>query len=257
MATLSEIIAYLDTELRSAEVPDYSGALNGLQLANAGNVTHVAAAVDFSTRTAKAAEKIGADLLLVHHGMFWGGASPFIGTAFDRLATLVRAGIAVYSSHIPLDLHPRHGNNVLLARELGLEPTGGFAMMRGVAVGVSGASDLPTRVVAERAAALASRHGGSLVATPFADERTTRRWAICSGAGASPETVQEAHAAGVDTLIVGEGPHHTAVQAIDLGMTVLYAGHYATETLGVISIGREVARRFSVDFSFIDAPTGL
>jgi putative NIF3 family GTP cyclohydrolase 1 type 2 len=69
--------------------------------------------------------------------------------------------------------------------------------------------------------------------------------------------VQEAHAAGVDTLIVGEGPHHTAVQAIDLGMTVLYAGHYATETLGVISIGREVARRFSVDFSFIDAPTGL
>jgi len=257
MAKLSEIVAYLDAELRSAEVPDYSGALNGLQLANSGSVTHVAAAVDFSTRTAKAAAERKADLLLVHHGMFWGGASPFVGTAFERLSTLVRGGIAVYSSHIPLDLHPRHGNNVLLARELGLEPSGGFAMMRGVAVGVSGTSNIPTRLIVQRAEKLAKRHGGSVVSTPFQNDRMTARWGICSGAGASPETLNEALAAGIDTLVVGEGPHHSAVQAIDLGITVVYAGHYATETLGVISIGEEISKRFSVQFSFIEAPTGL
>src|SRR6476661_6630371 len=108
MAKLSEIVEFLDGELRSAEVPDYSGALNGLQLANKGTVTHVAAAVDFSTRTAKAAAERKANLLLVHHGMFWGGAAPFTGTAYERLSTLVGADIAVYSSHIPLDLHPHH-----------------------------------------------------------------------------------------------------------------------------------------------------
>jgi dinuclear metal center YbgI/SA1388 family protein len=257
MAKLSEVVDYLDTELRSAEVPDYSGALNGLQLANAGSVTHVAAAVDFSTRTATEAAKRNADFLLVHHGMFWGGAAPFVGTSFDRISALVRAGVAVYSSHIPLDLHPRHGNNVLLARELGLEPSGGFAMMRGVAIGVSGTSDLPTRLIVDRAQKLAGRHGGSVISTPVTADRLTKRWGICSGAGASPETLNEALIAGIDTLIVGEGPHHTAVQAIDLGITVVYAGHYATETFGVISIGEEIARRFSVQFSFIEAPTGL
>lgn len=257
MASLSAIVAFLDQELRTKEVPDYAGAMNGLQVGSNGSVTHVAAAVDFSTRAVRAAAERGADLLLVHHGMFWGGAAPITGAMYERLAILLDRKIAVYSSHIPLDLHPTFGNNVLLARELGLTPGGGFAMMRGVAVGVRGEGEIATHTLRDQASAFAARHGGSVVTTPLRESQVTRRWGICTGAGASPETLQEAADLGLDTLIVGEGPHHTAVQAIDAGVTVFYAGHYATETLGVIALAEELSRRFSIESSFVEAPTGL
>lgn len=257
MAPLRDIVEYLDNELRIREVPDYPGALNGLQAQNRGTVTHVAAAVDFSSITVNAAAQRGADLLLVHHGMFWGGATPLTGAAYDRTAKLISSNIAVYGCHIPLDLHPTFGNNALLARELGLTPTAGFAMLRGVAVGVSGEADVPTQALRDRASRLSARHGGALVCTPLRDGQATRRWGICTGSGASAETLREAADLGLDTLIVGEGPHHTAVQAMDSGLTVMYLGHYATETLGVAALAEEIGRRFAVTSSFIEAPTGL
>jgi dinuclear metal center YbgI/SA1388 family protein len=257
MASLAAIVEFLDGELRTSEVPDYSGALNGLQVQNNGTVTHVAAAVDFSAIAIRRAVARGADLLIVHHGMFWGGPTPITGVQYDRVATLVQNNVAVYSSHIPLDLHPRFGNNVLLAGELGLVPSGGFASMRGVAVGVSGESAIPTAELLDRARTFAARHGGAIVVTPLKKDQVTRRWGMCTGAGASTETVQEALSLGLDTLIVGEGPHHSAVHAMDAGLTILYLGHYATETLGVAAITAEVANRFSIQSSFIEAPTGL
>jgi putative NIF3 family GTP cyclohydrolase 1 type 2 len=130
-------------------------------------------------------------------------------------------------------------------------------MMRGVAVGVGGESDFSTHDLRERARAFSSRFGTTLVCTPLRDGQRTRRWAMCSGAGASPETLREAADHGVDTLIVGEGPHHTAVQATDSGLTVMYLGHYATETLGVRALATELASRFSIESSFIEASTGL
>jgi dinuclear metal center YbgI/SA1388 family protein len=257
MASLDTIVEFLDRELRTREVPDYAGALNGLQAQNNGTVTHVAAAVDCSTVAVRAAAERGADLLLVHHGMFWGGAAPVVGGNYDRMRLLFEKNIAVYSSHIPLDLHPVWGNNVLLAKELGLEPTAGFAMMRGVAVGVSGETDTATSALKDRATAFSARFGTTLVCTPLRSQQRTRRWALCSGAGASPETLREAADLRIDTLIVGEGPHHTAVQAVDSGLTIMYLGHYATETLGVRALAGEIASRFSIASSFIEAPTGL
>ena len=257
MASLSAIVEFLDSELRTREVPDYAGALNGLQVQSTGTVKHVGAAVDCSTVAVRAAAEGGVDLLLVHHGMFWGGATPMVGAAYERTRLIIQNDIAVYSSHIPLDLHPTWGNNVLLAKELGLQPSGGFAMMRGVAVGVSGEADVPTSELRDRAMKFSARYGGTAVCTPFPGGHRTRRWGMCSGAGASPETLTEAMDLGLDTLIVGEGPHHTAVQAADNGLTIMYLGHYATETLGVIALGAELARRFGVKSSFIEAPTGL
>ena len=96
-----------------------------------------------------------------------------------------------------------------------------------------------------------------LVAVGVTPQRRTRRWALCTGAGASSDTLREASAAGVDTLIVGEGPHHTAVEASELGIAVLYVGHYATETFGVRALGEEIERTFGIPWSFIAAPTGL
>jgi dinuclear metal center YbgI/SA1388 family protein len=256
VTTAHDVARHLDALLRVRETPDYGPALNGLQLENRGAITRVAAAVDYSLRSVEGAIAAGANLLLVHHGMFWNGPQRFEGLAYERLRRLVAGDVAVYAAHLPLDAHPELGNNPLLARELGLEPSGGFARYQTIDVGVRGESDVPTATLVERARALAQRHGGEVVATPHAAERVTRRWAICTGAGASSDTIREALAAGVDTLIVGEGPHHTAVEAMDQGLVVVYAGHYATETLGVIALARHVEATFGIPWTFVEAPTG-
>ena len=257
MARLAEIREYLDATLDIAAVPDYPNALNGVQLENLGDITRIAAAVDFATATVTGAIRSGAQLLLVHHGMFWSGAQPITGHRYARLQALMHHDIAVYSAHLPLDVHPQFGNNALLATRLGLTATGGFARFQTLAIGLSGTSDIPTGELAERARALAHEFGGTLVATPFEEDRRTRRWGLCTGAGADSTTLKEAALAGLDTVIVGEGPHHTAVEARELGIVVLYAGHYATETLGVRALADAVAARFAIHSSFIDAPTGL
>jgi dinuclear metal center YbgI/SA1388 family protein len=257
MSSLEEVTTYLDATLRTADIPDYPQALNGLQLASDAPIRRVAAAVDFSSQTVDGARAAGANLLLVHHGMFWSGLQPIRDLAYRRLATLIRNDIAVYSSHLPLDVHPVLGNNALLARHLGLEPTGTFARYQNIFVGVSGASDVLTSSLVESATHLAAAHGGIVVATPHSSGRRTRAWGICTGAGASSETLAEAAARGLDTLIVGEGPHHTAVQARDMGIVVIYAGHYATETFGVQALAKELERAFELESVFIGAPSGL
>jgi len=255
---LASIVEHLDALLRTYDVPDYGGAVNGLQVASGGRVTRVAVAVDFSRVAVEQAVAAEAGLLVVHHGMFWGGAQPIVGPVYERMRLLFAHDVAVYASHLPLDVHPTIGNNVLLARELGLEPaTGGFARFKSVDVGLSGEADVETAALAERAAAFARRWGHALRHTPIAPGRWTRRWGLCTGAGASSETLAEAAARGLDTLVVGEGPHHTAVEAAERGIVVLYAGHYATETLGVRALGTELERAFGVPWTFVGEPTGL
>ena len=257
MPHLPTIAAYLDDLLKTRETPDYPQALNGLQLANRGPVERVAAAVDFSTRTIEGAIAAGANLLLVHHGMYWGGLQRLVGPAYERLRLLVTHDVGVYASHLPLDAHPIHGNNVLLARTLGLTPSGGFARYQTITIGVIGDDEVETSVLARRAHAFAATHGGIARVTDGPEGRLTRRWAICTGAGASSETLREAAAAGVDTLVVGEGPHHTAIEAAESGIVVIYAGHYATETLGVRALAEHLAETFGVSWTFVEAPTGL
>lgn len=257
MTTTSLVVQYLDDLLDTPNVPDYPNAVNGLELANSGSVNRIAAAVDFSLRTVQAAVTDGATMLLVHHGMFWGGVQPIRGTAYERLRLLITNDIAVYASHLPLDRHALYGNNALLAAELGLEPSSEFARFRSIYIGVAGTSDLATAELAARADTFARQHGGSVRATPISAERRTTSWAICTGAGASTDTLAEARERGIDTLIVGEGPHHSAVDAEESGIAVIYAGHYATETLGVRALAAHVSDRFGVPWKFIEAPTGL
>ena len=257
VVTLTRVAEHLDALLRTHQIPDYPGALNGVQVDHIGPVRRCAVAVDASQRTIQGAADAGANLLVVHHGLFWGGVQPLRGRYFERIRSLIVNDIAVYSSHLPLDLHPTFGNNAQLARALGLSPSGGFARFQTVDIGLKGEADVPTVDLARRVALLAEQHGGQLVAVGVRPDRRTRRWAICTGAGASSDTLREAAEARVDTLIVGEGPHHTAVDAEELGIAILYAGHYATETFGVRALGEELERVFELPWSFIAAPTGL
>jgi len=255
--SLESIASYADTLLESSKTGDYPNALNGLQLENRSPIRGIAAAVDFSSRSIQGAIATNSNLLLVHHGMFWSGLEKLTGSVYRRVRQLIESDIAVYASHLPLDRHPTLGNNVLLARELGLEPTGGFARFENFFIGVSGESDIETSMLAERARQFAAAEGGDVRISPSEQGRRTKRWAICTGAGAAGDTLREASAMGIDTLIVGEGPHHTAVEASDLGISIIYAGHYATETLGVRALATHLSERFGLEYTMIDAPTGL
>jgi dinuclear metal center YbgI/SA1388 family protein len=257
MTDAATVANYLDDFLRTADVQDYPGAVNGLQLTNDAAISGVAAAVDFSLRAIQGCIEKKANLLLVHHGMFWGGTIPFTGSAYRKIRMLVENRIAVYSSHLPLDMHPEVGNNILLARRLELEPTRGFAYSKGIAIGIGGDADVATAELVERAKRFSAEYGGSAISTPLPSGRRTARWGICTGAGASADTLAEARASKIDTLIVGEGPHWTAVAAEDDDICIIYAGHYATETLGVQALAENLAAKFGVPWSFIHAPTGL
>lgn len=255
-APLRDVVLALDTELRTFDIPDYGGAVNGLQVANRGTVHKVAVAVDASRAAITEAAISGANLLVVHHGLFWGGAQPLTGVGYEKFRTLFGADIAVYSTHLPLDCHPELGNNVRLARALGLTPGGGFARYKTIDVGVMGESDLSTTDLVTRVEAFAARYGGQVRTSIPAAGRTTRRWAICTGGGASSDTLREARERGIDTLIVGEGPHHTTVEAVEHDFCVVYAGHYATETLGVQAVGAWIEARFGLPWTFLHLPTG-
>jgi len=251
-ATLAEIRSYLDDYLEVDRIPDYPGAVNGLQVEGRGEVRGVAAAVDACRFTIEEAARREVDLLLVHHGLFWGAPQPWTGARYRRLEALVQSGLAVYSSHLPLDVHPEVGNNPLLAQELGMRVTGEFAQYRGVAIGRTGRFD-GTRE--ELVCRVSRRLGCEPAVYPFGPERV-EHLAILTGSGGS--SVAEAAARGADTFVTGEGTHPSFFDAEENGINLILAGHYATETVGVRALAAHVAERFSLPApQFIDHPTGL
>lgn len=248
---LDDLVRYLDGYLRTSEVGDDPHALNGLQVDNVGEVHNVAVAVDACQAVIDQAAECGADLLLVHHGLFWGGLEPLVGRHFRRVSALVRHGIALYAAHLPLDRHPEVGNNVVLARKLGMEVRGWFGEYRGAPIGAWGELDLTRE-------ALCARLGdvlGSPVRLIAGGPERVRRVGIITGSGGS--MIPQARAAELDSFITGEGQHWTYFDAEELGVNAFYAGHYATETLGVKALAEHVAERFQLPWSFVDHPTGL
>ena len=257
---LAEIVEYLDEYLRIGEVPDERNAVNGLQVENAGSVGSIVAAVDASQATIDTVAA-GADgdspLLLVHHGLFWDGNVPLTGRRYRRILALLEQDIALYSAHIPLDLHPAVGNNVVLAERLGIGIEGWFGDYRGAAIGVWGHA--PQRLAARESLLLEINHAlGAAAASarliPGGPEVVGRVGIITGGAG---NMIAAARDAGLDTFITGEGPHHTYFDAIEWGINVLFAGHYATETLGVQALASHLAERFGLEWEFHDHPTGM
>lgn len=251
MATLEDVVLYLDGELGTGRIPDYAGAWNGLQLENGGQVTRVAAAVDASLPVIKKAVAAGADLLVVHHGMFWQGLAPVRGAMFRKLKAAMDGGLAVYSAHLPLDVHEEWGNNILLAKELGLESCQPFLDWKGISVGLLGNLRMERETLAKR---LGDVVGGPVHVCPGGPSQVGRIAVITGAAGSE---VAAAASAGADTLVTGEGPHWSFSLAEELGVNVLYAGHYATETFGVKALAHVLGGRFGLPWSFLDHPTGL
>ncbi len=249
---LSEVAAAFDTELRVREIGDWAQALNGLQVENpSGRVTKVGAAVDANLTTVTRAAEKGIDLLLVHHGLFWNGAKPLRHGTYRLWRTLIERGVAVYSAHLPLDVHPTLGNTALLARALGFEQGEWFLPLKGVDVGFKFHVTLPRAELAQR---LEQAVGGRVTVCPGGPAETATIGIITGGAG---DEVRAVAAAGVDTFITGEGQHWTFGLAEELGVNILYGGHYATETFGVKALAAWAGDRWGLPWEFLDHPSGL
>ncbi|MEO7101469.1 MAG: Nif3-like dinuclear metal center hexameric protein [Luteolibacter sp.] len=251
MVALDDLVTFLDKELRTTSIPDYPGAMNGLQLANPGQVCRIVAAVDASLPVIEAAAEGGAGLLIVHHGMFWQGARPVTGAFYRKLKTAMEAGLAIYSSHLPLDVHPTLGNNIRLAEAIGMLNPTPFFDHKGLALGLRGGWSGTRQKLAD---ALTKAVGGPVHLCPGGPENIKCVALITGGAGSEVEKVS---AYDVDTFITGEGPHWSYPLGEELGMNLFYAGHYATETFGVQALASALSEQFQIPWSFVDRPTGL
>lgn len=250
-ASLAAIVRYCDRILRTHVIGDYDGAANGLQVDNAGAVTRIAATVDASLATVRLAVAAQADLLIVHHGLFWSQSHPWTGKKYELLRLLLDHNVAVYSSHLPLDAHPKLGNNARLAAALGLRQLTPFFVSHGQAIGCRSLAQITRTDLAQR---LAQATGVKPLVIPGGAELCRRIGIVTGGAGGD---LKQAANEGVDTFITGEGPHWTFALAEELGLNVFYGGHYATETFGVQALAAELSQKFRVPWQFLDHPTGL
>jgi len=251
MATITELTDWMNEYLRVEEVGDYANALNGLQIETRNPISKMAMAVDACGFTIRTAVEKGAQLLLVHHGLFWAAPQRLVGGEYEKFAMALQAGLAIYSAHLPLDVHPEVGNNAVLMRELGLEVKETFLPAKGQPIGLIAEADIPRAEFVDRVDAKVPGAVRILGKGPA----TCRRIGIVTG-GAGSE-VSAAARAGVDTFVTGEAPHWAATAAEDLGINLILGGHYATETFGVKALGAKLATEFGVSTEFIDHPTGL
>lgn len=247
MAKLEPLISHAGRYLKVAETEDYPGAHNGLQVENSGKVARVLAAVDAGLPVIKKAAAAGSgSLLVVHHGLFWSGVQPITGIFREKLEIMRKADMALYSVHLPLDAHGVVGNNVLLAKALGLRGLKSFLGFGHAGAFAGSRTELVRRLM---------KTTGRVPEVCAAGPARPRKVGVITGGGG--DMVEKVAAAGVDTFVTGEGPQWSWVRAEELGINVIYGGHYATETLGVQALAAHLAKKFCVPWKFIDHPVPL
>jgi dinuclear metal center YbgI/SA1388 family protein len=247
---LLKLVNYLNDYLCVKEISDDS--LNGLQVENSGEVHKIALSVDVSLAAIEEAKVNRADLLLVHHGLFWSKSIPVTGTMYQRMKKLIESDMALYAVHLPLDLHPEVGNNVQIQHILGWPISGEFGDYHGTIIGRA------IRFKKSRSRnAIVQTIREKLKCDPLVwafGPDTIQYVGYVSGGAVS--MLEQAVEAGMDTYITGEPKHSFYWIAKEAGINVIFAGHYATETLGVKALGRLIGEKFGLETEFLDLPTG-
>jgi dinuclear metal center YbgI/SA1388 family protein len=247
-----ELVNYLDTYLRVAEIKDYGP--QGLQVETDNDeIGRIALSVDVAPPIIEAAAEWGADMLLVHHGVLWRDVERIAGPLGARVRAFMRHGINLYAAHLPLDAHPEVGNNAVLAQQLGVDVETWWFDSNGTKLGVLGelSAELPVDQLVQQVNGLLNTNSRVLV-HGSADVKTV---AIITGFGI--DGLAEAKSLGADTLITGETSHANYWAAADLGMNVIFGGHYATETVGVKALGQHLTEKFGLETRFFDFPTAM
>ncbi|MFZ4763651.1 MAG: Nif3-like dinuclear metal center hexameric protein [Roseimicrobium sp.] len=250
---LAQLTTYLDGFLQVATVPDYPNAVNGLQLENPhGEVTKIAAAVDAHLPVVQQAVARGCDLLLVHHGLFWSGVQPIKGALFEKLRAACESNLAIYSAHLPLDGHLELGNSILLGQALGLPAAWSpFFPFKSFPIGVRAEVNVSRAELVQR---FEKAVVGRVHVCAGGPEIVKHIGIVTGGAGSEVAAMK---ALGIDTFLTGEGPHWSYTLAEELGVNVLYGGHYATETFGVKALAAHLSVKFGLPWEFIEHPTGM
>ncbi|WP_456469160.1 Nif3-like dinuclear metal center hexameric protein [Archaeoglobus sp.] len=243
---LSEVCEFLDEYLEIWKYQDVSN--NGLQVEGNREVEKIAFAVDACMESFRAARMNGADVLIVHHGMIWGGIDYVRGIVKKRIEYLLKNGISLYAAHLPLDAHREVGNNATILRRVGAEPEEEFGEYKGVKIGYSAEMSSPVSVTA-----IADKLGPAKI-LPFGREKV-RRVAAVSGKGSF--AINEAIEKGIELLITGEPEHEAYHLAKEGGINVIFLGHYESEKFGVESLMKVVAEKLGLETVFIDIPTNL
>lgn len=251
MINLSDIVSFCDNRVRRKEIADFPGAENGLQVANDGKVTKIGASVDAGLIPFQKAIEAKIDFLIVHHGLFWRPFTPITEDSYEKIKLLIKGNLAVYASHLPLDGHREIGNNALIAKALGLGQLDWFLEFQGTKIGLI-AEAFKDRE--ELKLKLRQLFPGTFTAIEFGSGHP-KKIAISSGSGNS--VVGELLKAGVDTLVTGELRQHHFNMAQELKLNLYACGHYATEVFGVQALAKEVARKFNLDYEFIQTECPL
>jgi dinuclear metal center YbgI/SA1388 family protein len=252
MAGLQKIVSYLNDYLKIGEISDHS--FNGLQFEGKSEVKKIIFAVDCGIETFKRAVEEKADMVVVHHGLFWNGTNPSInGYLKERLDLLYKNKISLYAAHLPLDRHNIVGNNAQLIKLLGGKIKSGFAFHEGKNIGWIG--EFPNPVSVSKIEGVLNKGlKTKCITLPFG-KKEIKTIAVCSG-GPGYETFFEALNSGADAYLAGE-PREIYHNAKDAKFNVFFAGHHATETLGVKALSEVIRKKFAVKAVFVDIPTGL
>lgn len=254
--TLNELDIYFDKMLKIEDFPSDPSA-NGIQIQNdfpdATEISKVAFAVDASVETAEKAIEEGANLLFVHHGLFWGNEQRIIKNHYKRVSTFIKNNLALYACHIPLDANEKVGNNYGLARRLGLKELQPFGEWRNAIIGVKGCFSKPLSVD-EMITKLFPEKKNEAIVLPFGKKEIRTVGIISGGAG---DDVVQAIDDKLDAYITGEIGHENYHTAKEGSITVIGGGHYQTETVGVQLVMEKLQKDRKVQTVFLDVPTGL
>lgn len=253
MAKLQQIVSFLTSALEPDLYQDHS--LNGVQVAGSADVNKLAVAVDACVETIEKSVATGVQMLLVHHGLFWGKPVPIQGPLRNAVKLLIENDISLYAAHLPLDAHSEYGNNFTLARLLGMSELEPSAEYYGRMIGCIGQNkaQLSLDGIRERLATLPGASKDMLM-LKFGPE-IPKRISIVSGSGA--DQLYHSEIESFDTLIAGEAKQFAYHYAKERGLNVIFAGHYATETVGVQELGKALQKSLGVPWTFIDVPTGI
>lgn len=248
----AELIAYLDSYLNIAEIEDFGP--KGLQVeADNEDIERVALSVDAGPAVIEAAAAWRADMLLVHHGILWGTVENIAGPLGRRVRLLLKNNINLYSAHLVLDAHPEVGNNAVLAQMFGVTVESWWCPVKGTSLGVYGTA--PTGTTLADFVGLVEERLGTEARVLAHGPDQVERVAILSGFGA--DQAAAASAQGADTFLTGETSHAHYWSASDHNLNIIYAGHYATETVGVQALGRHLTEKFGLESKFLDYPTAM
>lgn len=268
--TLLNIDTYL-SQLLDFEKFKFIDTINGIQVSRTPTPIHkIACAVDSSLEIIQSAVIHQADILLVHHGFYWGQVEPIIDSMYKKTQALLTSDMALYAIHLPLDAHLKYGNNIQIANRLGLSETSPFGDYKGFSIGVRGSFTNPQSFQKVHDALFQNDSYGETdipivtnntpphhhaISQYIHQDLPIKNVAIISGGGT--KEIEFAHQSGIDLYITGDATHTAWLRAKELGISVIFAGHYFTEVWGVLALGAHLQKKFEIDSIFIDEPTGL